>query len=233
MNSPSTSNQETKALARIDFDSIDMALIEQVLSTGSLDALPESEHRYYDLMELVRGLRARLKFNGKVVTKAGIIRLLKSEPYSLSDYMARRVYTDSMNFFWAQDDVRPRAWSNFYAERLENWANLLFTQGDAKNALRYMKLAAELRGCFDQEAPGVPEDLLNQQQTVIYTTTRRDLGLPATDRRKVEQLIDAIPEVPELVRESVKEDANISQFNLKKRMLHDIEEFSEQSEGDR
>ena len=57
--------------------------------------------------------------------------------------------------------------------------------------------------------------------------------MPATDRRKVEQLIDAIPEVPELVRESAKEDANISQFNLKKRMLHDIEEFSEQSEGDR
>ena len=26
---------------------------------------------------------------------------------------------------------------------------------------------------------------------------------------------------------------NISTFNLKKRMLHDIEEFSEQSEGDR
>ncbi len=233
MNLPSTSNQETKALARIDFDSIDMVLIEQVLSTGSLDGLPEAERRYYDLMELVRGLRARLKFNNKVVTKAGIIRLLKSEPYSLSDYMARRVYTDSMNFFWAQDDVRPRAWSNFYAERLENWANLLFTQGDAKNALRYMKLAAELRGCFDQEAPGVPEDLLNQQQTIIYTTSLRDLGLPATDRRKVEQLIDAIPEVPELVRESAKEDANISQFNLKKRMLHDIEEFSEQSEGDR
>ena len=212
MSLPSTSNQDTKALARIDFDSIDMALIEQVLSTGSLDALPDAERRYYDLMEMVRGLRARLKFNNKVVTKAGIIRLLKSEPYGLSDYMARRVYTDSMNFFWAQDDVRPRAWSNFYAERLENWANLLFVQGEAKTALRYMKLAAELRGCFDQEAPGVPEELLNQQQTVIYTTSRRDLGLPATDRRRVEQLIDAIPEVPELVRESVKEDANISQF---------------------
>ena len=232
MNLPSTHN-ETQALARIDFDSIDMALIEQVLSTGSLDALPEPERRYYDLMELVRGLRARLKFNNQVVTKAGIIRLLKSEPYGLSDYMARRVYTDSMNFFWAQDDVRPRAWSNFSAERRENWANLLFVQGDPRDALKYMKLAAQLCGCFDQESPGVPEELLNQQQTVIYTTSRRDLGLPATDRRRVEQLIDAIPEVPELVRESVKEDANISQFNLKKRMLHDIEEFSEQREGDR
>ena len=99
MNLPSTSNQDTKALARIDFDSIDMALIEQVLSTGTLDALPEAERRYYELMELVRGLRARLKFNNKVVTKAGIIRLLKSEPYGLSDYMARRVYADSLNFF--------------------------------------------------------------------------------------------------------------------------------------
>ena len=204
--------------------------IEKVLSTGTLDALPEAERRYYDLMEMVRGLRARVKINDKLVTKAGIIRLLKSQPYGLTDYMARRVYTDAINFFWAQDEVRPRAFSNLYAERLENWANLLFIQGKPREALRYIKLAAELRGCFDEQAPEIPDELLNQQPTIIYTTDRRDLGLPATNRRQVEKLIDAIPEIPELVRDSLKEDANISKFQLKKRLLHDIEEFSEDTQ---
>ena len=126
--------------------------------------------------------------------------------------------------------MRPRAFSNLYAERLENWANLLFIQGKAREALRYIKLAAELRGCFDEQAPEIPDELLNQQPTIIYTTDRRDLGLPATNRRQVEKLIDAIPEIPELVRDSLKEDANISKFQLKKRLLHDIEEFSEDTQ---
>ena len=227
MSLPSTTDIKP---ARFNFEDVSLDRIEKVLSTGTLDALPEAERRYYDLMEMVRGLRARVKINDKLVTKAGIIRLLKSQPYGLTDYMARRVYTDAINFFWAQDEVRPRAFSNLYAERLENWANLLFIQGKAREALRYIKLAAELRGCFDEQAPEIPDELLNQQPTIIYTTDRRDLGLPATNRRQVEKLIDTIPEIPELVRDSLKEDANISRFQLKKRLLHDIEEFSEETQ---
>lgn len=226
---PSTNDTGTKAVARFNFEEVSLDRIERVLSTGSLDALPEAERRYYDLMEMVRGLRARLKVNDKLVTKAGIIRLLKSEPYGLTDYMARRVYTDAINFFWAQDEVRPRAFSNLYADRLENWANLLFIQGQPRVALSYIKLAAQLRGCFDEEPQQIPDELLNQQPTIIYTTDRRDLGLPATNRRQVEQLIDAIPDIPDLVRDSLKEDANISKFQLKKRLLHDIEEFGEET----
>lgn len=227
MSLPSTTDIKP---TRFNFEDVSLDRIEKVLSTGTLDALPEAERRYYDLMEMVRGLRARVKINDKLVTKAGIIRLLKSQPYGLTDYMARRVYTDAINFFWAQDEVRPRAFSNLYAERLENWANLLFVQGKPREALRYIKLAAELRGCFDEQAPEIPDELLNQQPTIIYTTDRRDLGLPATNRRQVEKLIDAIPEIPELVRDSLKEDANISKFQLKKRLLHDIEEFSEDTQ---
>lgn len=226
---PSTNDTGAKAVARFNFEEVSLDRIERVLSTGSLDALPEAERRYYDLMEMVRGLRARLKVNDKLVTKAGIIRLLKSEPYGLTDYMARRVYTDAINFFWAQDEVRPRAFSNLYADRLENWANLLFIQGQPRVALSYIKLAAQLRGCFDEEPQQIPDELLNQQPTIIYTTDRRDLGLPATNRRQVEQLIDAIPDIPDLVRDSLKEDANIYKFQLKKRLLHDIEEFGEET----
>ena len=100
MSLPSTTDIKP---ARFNFEDVSLDRIEKVLSTGTLDALPEAERRYYDLMEMVRGLRARVKINDKLVTKAGIIRLLKSQPYGLTDYMARRVYTDAINFFWAQD----------------------------------------------------------------------------------------------------------------------------------
>ena len=89
--------------SRIDFDKVDINQIQRILSTGTLEALAPDEREYYSLMEMVRGLRARMRINGKLVTKAGIIRLLKSEPYGLSDWMARQVYADSLNFFYTQD----------------------------------------------------------------------------------------------------------------------------------
>ena len=77
--------------SRVNFEKADIGQIGRILATGDLDSLPEEQRAYYDLMEMVRGLRARMRYNGKVITKAGIIRLLKSEVYGLSDWMARRL----------------------------------------------------------------------------------------------------------------------------------------------
>ena len=63
--------------SRIDFDKVDINQIQRILSTGTLEALAPDEREYYSLMEMVRGLRARMRINGKLVTKAGIIRLFK------------------------------------------------------------------------------------------------------------------------------------------------------------
>ena len=208
--------------SRIDFDKVDINQIQRILSTGTLEALAPDEREYYSLMEMVRGLRARMRINGKLVTKAGIIRLLKSEPYGLSDWMARQVYADSLNFFYTQDNVRPQAFANLYAEKAENWANTVFLMGNVKEAKNLLKLAAELRGCYKDQQAEIPEELLSQKSTVIYTTSRKDLGVPEIDRKELEEFIDAIPEIPVIVRENIKEDARIKAFDLKKRMLYDI-----------
>ncbi len=216
--------------SRVDFDRMDINQVQRILSTGSLDNLTPQEREYYSLMEMVRGLRARMRANGKVVTKAGIIRLLKSEAYGLSDWQARQVYADAVNFFYDTDDITPRAFSNLYAEKAENLANLCAATGKMADARAYLKLAAELRGCFKQEKEEIPEELLNQRPVVIYTTAAQDLGVPAIDRKQLEEFIDAIPDIPVAVRDSVKEDARIKTFNLKKRMLHDIKEFGDTGE---
>lgn len=166
------------------------------------------------------------------MTKAGIIRLLKSEPYGLSDWMSRQVYADSLNFFYTQDNVRPQAFANLYAEKAENWANTVFLMGNVKEAKNLLRLAAELRGCYKEQQAEIPEELLSQKSTVIYTTSRKDLGVPEIDRKELEEFIDAIPEIPVIVRENIKEDARIKAFDLKKRMLYDIKEFGEDNEGE-
>ena len=217
---------------RINFERMDIARIQAVLSTGSLEALSEAEQQYYSLMELVRGLRARMRFqNGKIVTKAGVIRLLKGAPYYLSDWMARQVYADALNFFYVQDNVRPEAFANLYAEKAEKWADASFLGGNAKEATRLLKLAAELRGCFRKQEAEIPAELLEQKKVDIYTAHREDLGLPAIDRKELEAFIDSLPEIPDAIRTNLKEDAGIRKFDLKKRMIYDIEEFSEEDDG--
>ena len=203
--------------SRVDFEKVDLNQIQRILSTGTLDSLRPEEREYFSLMEMVRGLRARMRFtNGRMVTKAGIIRLLKSEPYSLSDWMARQVYNDSINFFYTQDNIRPEAFAALYAERAEKWADAAFLAGKIKEARALLKLAGEYRRCFRKEQAEIPEELLNQKK------------VPAIDRKELEGFIDSIPEIPVAVRDNLKEDARIRKFDLKKRMIYDIEEFSEE-----
>ena len=210
---------------RIDFERVDLNQITRMLSTGDLEALPEAERAYYELMEMVRGLRARMRYNGKVITKAGIIKLLKSDIYGLSDWMARQVYADSINFFYTDENIRPEAFANLYADSM-------FLMGKGEEASRILERAAKLRLRFASTETEIPEELLNRKQVVLYTTKRSDLGVPDTDRRELEEFINDIPDIPVIVRERLKEDAQINKFNLKKRMLEDAEEFSEDDTED-
>lgn len=216
--------------SRIDFEALDSHQIERILKTGDLDSLTPTEREYFNLMELVRGLRARMLLPGgnRIVTKAGIIKILKSDAYGLSDWMARRVYSDALNFFYSVDDVTPRAWANIYAERLDNLANLAASLGKLKEAKSYITEAAKLRGCYDDQAPEIPQELLDAAPTVIYTADAESMGAPKADRKQLEEFIDSIPDIPEISRRRVKEDAGIKKRNLLSRMIEDVKEFGDE-----
>lgn len=216
--------------SRLDFEALDVHQIERVLKTGDLDSLTPAEREYFNLMELVRGLRARMLLpgGGRIVTKAGIIKILKSDAYGLSDWMARRVYSDALNFFYSVDDVTPKAWANLYAERLENFASLAASMGKLKEARSYITEAAKLRGCYADQAPEIPRELLDAAPTVIYTADPASMGAPKADRKELEAFIDSIPDIPEASRRRVKEDAGIRRRNLLSRMIEDVKEFGDE-----
>lgn len=217
--------------SRIDFEKIDPTSLNRILSTGDLECLTPEEREYFSFMEMVRGLRARMLLPGgrKIVTKAGIIKLLKNN-YGFSDWMARRIYDDAINFFYSESTVTPRAWANLYAEKLEKMADLAFTGGKFKEGRALMNDAARLRGCFDEATPEIPEELLQPRTVIIYTSNAAALGAPSADRRELEAFIDEIPEIPQLTRQRVKEDAGILPKNLLKRMAEDVKEFADETD---
>ena len=217
--------------SRIDFEKIDPTSLNRILSTGDLECLTPEEREYFSFMEMVRGLRARMLLPGgqKIVTKAGIIKLLKNN-YGFSDWMARRIYDDAINFFYSESTVTPRAWANLYAEKLEKMADLAFTGGKFKEGRALMNDAAKLRGCFYEATPEIPEELLQPRTAIIYTSNAAALGAPSADRRELEAFIDEIPEIPQLTRQRVKEDAGILPKNLLKRMAEDVKEFADETD---
>lgn len=216
--------------SRIDFDSIDTGQIERILRTGELDSLTEQERRYFDMMEIVRGLRARMLLPGgrKVVTKAGIIKILKSDAYGLSDWMARKVYADSLNFFYSDDGVGARAWANLYAEKLEKWADLSASTGRLRDAKSFLTEAAKLRGCYDSQPQSIPDELLSAPPVVIYSADPESLGAASADRKELCDFIDSIPDIPEVSRRRVKEDAGIEKRNMLQRLMDDAREFGDE-----
>lgn len=222
--------QHVSPVSRINFDAVDVRDIERILRTGAVDSLTAPERRYYELMEVVRGFRARMMLPGgdKVVTKAAIIKLLKAPPYGLTDWTARRVYADAINFFYSVDDIRPRAWANLYADKLEKWADLAAATGRLKDAKSFIAEAAKLRGCYDPVETEIPHEVLDAAPVVIYTTDPSSMGAPKADRKQLGALIDSIPDIPEASLKRIKEDAGLQPRNLLERILSDAKEFGDE-----
>lgn len=216
----------------MNFDNIDTTQLSLVLQTGSLESLDTEYRQYYDLMDLVRGLRAKMVHNEQIISKAAIIKLLKSAPYNLSDYTARKVYRESINFFYHREGITTEAFANMYAERFENWANISFLSGDRESAEKMLKRAAELRGCYKPKDNTIPEELLNQKPVIIYSFNIKDVGLDGTDKKELEAFLDSIPEIPQITLDRVKAEAGIKKFQIFEHMTQDINEFGEENSED-
>lgn len=226
-------NLPAKQPSRINFNSISLENINRILTTGNIDFLSPEEREYYDLMNVVRGWRARMIMPGgnRIVTKAGIIKLLKQPPYGLSDWMARRVYADTLNFFYSEEGVNSKAWANYYAEKLEKLADLAVADGRLKEAKSFIAEAAKLRGCYDRQQAEIPIELLEQEPIIIYTSDPESMGARKEDRKAIEHFIDSIPDISDAAKDRVKEDAGLSTTDLLKRMAEDAREFGEDEEG--
>ena len=213
----------------IDFEAIQPETLALVLKKGSLVDLPQEYQEYYSLMELVRGLRAKAVYNEKVVTKSSIIKLLKSQ-YGMNDYQARRVYDDSLNFFYSSENVRKDAFANLYADQLDEAASLALATNQLDNFERLKKLSAKLRGLFEPKLPEIPKELYRKTFT-IYTMDVKDVGMEPENVKELERIIDELPEVPTVKMDRLKSEAGIPgyDFNILQMMAEDAEEYGDEN----
>jgi len=210
----------------IDFNSIKPDQIALVLKTGSLDSLPVEYQEYYNLMDFVRGLAAKSTYKEKLITKAGIIKLLKKEK-GLSDYQARILYEDSINFFYSSQIIKVESFANLYADQLDEAALLALHTNQLDTYKDLKKEAFKMRSYGQNKKIEIPEELYRKQY-VIYTTDVEDVGGIPEDLKELERQLDALPEVPTMKLQRAKMEAGITKFNVLQMMAEDAETFDDE-----
>lgn len=186
---------------------VDLNLLQDYINAGKTETLPDDLVVYLELLEVVRSL-----YN-KYETKNFIIKTLMSPVYGLSRYLAHRLYVDSINFFYADNEVKQKAWEKVYADHLDNLAYYALEKDDLETARRCFLDAAKLRGVGREEKADIPEEMLNRP-VVIYTIDAARAGIPAASRRELAEFIDNIPEISERERVRVKKDAGVIETTL-------------------
>lgn len=213
---------------RVDFEKVDIGQIGCIFVIGDLDLFFEEQWVYYDLMEMVCGLCVCMRYNGKVIIKVGIIWLFKFEVYGFFDWMVWQVYVDFVNFFYSQENICLQVFVNFYVEKLEKWVDFMFLMGKGEEVFWIFEWVVRFWLCFVCDEQEIFQEFLNRKFVVIYICDWFDMGVLDMDCKELEVFIDFIFEVFFVVCERVKEDVCIKKFDLKKRMLEDVEEFGGQ-----
>ena len=145
--------------------------------------LPAPVVEYFEQIDYIRCL-----FN-KFNSKSYIVSAISLKWPNISKYKANKLYCESLNFFNLDNEIKVQAWSNIYADRLDNMALIAQQMNDFETARRCFKDAAEMRGVGKDMANQVPEDLLDRRP-VLYTMKMRDAGAPEINRNELGRLLD-------------------------------------------
>lgn len=211
----------------IDFAKLGLDTLSNLMRTNDISQLPVEYQEYYKAMDFVRTHAAKHTFNGKPIPKSRIIKMV-STSLNISQYQARIVYNDAINFFFIDTSVSSQAFANLYADKLEDAASVALMTNQLAEYKDLIKEAAKLRGCYKEKAPEIPKEL-HRKQFVIYTTDIEDLGGKAEDPKEIEKQINELPDVPALVKDRLKMEAGISKFDVFKMMADDADAFDDET----
>lgn len=188
----------------IDENKYDELLV--YIDSGAKGNLPEEMIEYVNLLELIRGMHMRYE------NRQAIVNFLQQPPYSLSYYQAIHRYTEAINFFYLDHQIKKDAWRNLYAEKIDRAADLvLATATSSKDIDIYKNLiyaAKELRGLDQKDELDIPEDFF-KPKVKIFTLDPKMLGRNRPDRRLLARHIDSL-DIPEADKQRARSDAGIN-----------------------
>jgi len=190
-----------------DLDGVELGVIQNWLDRGRSEQLPKEAAQYLEYMEIARGQLS----TGR--GKTAVVKLLTEKPYSLSRYKAGQVFTDAMNFFYLDNQIKAEAWANYYAAKKERAADallpLIATAKDHDSYQKAISDAAKLRLEYRAKEHNLPDEIF-KKPVRIYTADVeiKGEGHKKVSRQELARLIDNY-DVPESDRQRILAEAGV------------------------
>lgn len=180
------------------------------IETGAQGNLSSELIEYIELLDTIRSMYSRYR------SRDSIINFLQNAPYNLSYYSAIIRFTEAINFFYLDNEIKKKAWRNMYAERLDKAADLVLKTStsplDIEIYKKIIDAAARMRHLDKPDPPELPPELFSKPYK-IYTLNPEDIGRTRANRNLLAKHIDEL-DIPEKDKERVRSDAGLSEINL-------------------
>lgn len=184
--------------------------LQDYAQEGFKGELSEYEQEYYQALYTQLGVYRKYG-------RSAAIHFLMRQPFNCSRKTATRMLDESVNLFYAQDNVKRSAWRNLMFEEMRNAAlSILKTDGitpdDMETYRRMMESAYKFKQ-LDQPDTEENDNENRLQRFPIFELSGKRLGLPNIDRNEVASLIDGL-NVSEDDKERLKRDAGVNPVNI-------------------
>ncbi len=180
------------------------------IESGANSDLSEDMIEYVNMLELIRTMHMRYE------SHITIIKFLQQPPYGLSEYVAISRYSDAMNFFYLDNEIKKQAWRNLYAEKLDRAADLVLkTATNSKDIDIYKNIifaARDMRQLGIPDAEDIPEEFFNKP-TKLYSLNPELVGKKRANRSLLARHIDSLS-IPESEKVRLKSDAMIEDVDF-------------------
>lgn len=209
-------NQKDTDILRLDIHEI-----HDYMKNRNSKTIPEWMAEYIDWMEKARDWYYRNHSEGYVVNQLQNIMAI-STGRKISRFIAKKVFADMMNFFYANVRIRKQAWRGVLVEKLQLAATAQFDAGDYEDFRRTMETIHKFLELDKPDDEGANRHLLDRRP-IVYYTNPEDIGIKRVSRNELARLIDSY-DIREAERRRVKMEAGVLERKLfPERSIEDVE----------
>jgi hypothetical protein len=180
--------------------------LQNLVEHGQVQGIPTQQLEYFEQLDYIRCL-----YN-KYESKSFILHAVQLKWPELSKYKINKLFSDTLNFFYIDNEVKVEAYQNIYADFMDNMARICFDINDFETARRCTLDAVKIRGVGSDKKDVIPKEMMDRRP-VVYTIKPTDVGIHVESRYKLAEFIDALP-INSKEKLNAKRDAKIEDIEF-------------------
>lgn len=190
-----------------DLQDISLDEIYELQERGlSSETIPKEFLDYYDAMDKVRSMSNRFDVWG---SRDNILDYLINVE-GLTRHMATKLFSQAREFFYIDRQESKEALLNWAKDMMEkNIQVAVLLQKDTSDGAKINKMIREYVDVVEKlypEGDGLDEDFV-LKPIKLYTMKPEDVGLPSVSRKEIKAIVSKYPELPEVVKRKILQEA--------------------------